>query len=45
MGQDVNATLIVTGDFEAINAGVAMFRRRFASHAEIRRGRRERAAA
>ena len=30
MGQDVNATLVATGDFEAINAGVEMFRRRFA---------------
>jgi hypothetical protein len=36
MGEDVNATLIATGDYEAINAGVEMFRRRFASHAEIR---------
>ena len=36
MGEDVNATLIATGDFEAINTGVEMFRRRFAGHAEIR---------
>jgi len=35
MGEDVNATLIATGEVEAINAGVEMFRRRFASHAEI----------
>ena len=36
MGQDVSATLVATGDFDAINAGVETFRRRFASHAEIR---------
>jgi hypothetical protein len=35
MGEDVNATLIATGEAEAINVGVEMFRRRFASHAEI----------
>ena len=36
MGEDVNATLVATGEVEAINVGVGMFRRRFASHAEIR---------
>jgi hypothetical protein len=36
MGENVGATLLATGDFEAINAGVEVFRRRFASHAEIR---------
>jgi hypothetical protein len=45
MGEDVDATLVATGDFEAINVGVEMFRRGFRQPRRDQGGRRGRAAA